>query len=126
MNTTLAYREYLARVELDLDAGILHGEVVNLRDVLTFQATSIDELRREFANTMDDYLAFCAERGQQPERPFSGRALLRMPPDLHRAVATCAARSGLSLNRWVVARLRECTARDLPGAPTPEERAPWV
>ena len=85
MSTTLEYKEYLARVEIDLDAGILHGEVINLRDVITFQATSIDQLRQEFANSVEDYLAFCAQRGQEPDRPYSGNTLLRMPPEVHRA-----------------------------------------
>jgi len=120
MNTTLEYKEYLARVEIDLDAGILHGEVINLRDVITFQATSIDQLRQEFANSVEDYLAFCAQRGQEPDRPYSGNTLLRMPPEVHRAVATCAARAGLSINKWAVAKLRECAAEVLTPAPTGE------
>lgn len=126
MSTTLEYKEYLARVEIDLDAGILHGEVINLRDVITFQATSIDQLRQEFANSVEDYLAFCAQRGQEPDRPYSGNTLLRMPPEVHRAVATCAARAGLSINKWAVAKLSECTAHDLQRAPIPEVRTPWV
>jgi len=110
MSGMMEYREYLARVEIDLEAGILHGEVINLRDVITFQAATIDDLRREFANSVEDYLAFCAERGEKPDRPFSGNLMLRMPPELHRSVAARAAREGSSLNAWIVARLRECVA----------------
>lgn len=117
MSAMMEYDQYVARIEIDLDAGILHGQVINLRDVITFQGASIDELRREFANSVEDYRAFCAERGEQPDRPFSGNLMLRMPPDLHRALATCAAKDDSSLNGWIVAKLRECASSDLSTAP---------
>ena len=68
----MEYKGYIARVELDDEAGILHGEVINTRDVITFEGTSIEELREALADSVDDYLAFCAEQGQEPETPFSG------------------------------------------------------
>lgn len=108
------YKGYVAEVSFDDEAGIFHGEVVNTRDVITFQGRSVDELREALAGSIEDYLEWCAERGKEPERPFSGRLVLRMPPDLHRAAALAARREGKSLNRWIadaLARsLREPTA----------------
>lgn len=63
---------YLARVEFDDKANIFHGEVINIRDVITFQGKTVDELRKAFEDSVEDYLAFCAERGEEPDKPLSG------------------------------------------------------
>ena len=97
----LPYKDYLATIELDPDAGLFHGEVINTRAVLTFQGRSIDELSAAFSETIADYEDWCRERGKEPERPYSGSFTLRMPPDLHRRVAEAAARSGKSLNGFI-------------------------
>jgi predicted HicB family RNase H-like nuclease len=97
----LPYKDYLATIELDPDAGLFHGEVINTRAVLTFQGRSIDELSAAFSETIADYEDWCRERGREPERPYSGSFILRMPPDLHRRVAEAAARSGKSLNGFI-------------------------
>jgi predicted HicB family RNase H-like nuclease len=97
----MKYKDYLATVELDTDAGFFHGEVINTHAVLTFQGRSIGELQEAFAGTIADYEEWCRERGKQPERPYSGSLTLRMPPELHRRVAEAAARSGKSINAFV-------------------------
>lgn len=97
----MEYKGYTARVEFDDDAGVLFGEVLNLRDVVTFQGRTVDELRQAFRDSVDDYLAFCRSLGQPPDRPYSGRFVVRIDPDLHKAVATRAMLSRKSLNAWV-------------------------
>ena len=84
------------RVLLELDT----------RDVITFQGRSVDEIKSAFRASGDDYLAFCAERGEEPDKPFSGRLMLRLPKDLHRDVFVGARREGKSLNQYVVDHLR--------------------
>lgn len=103
----LQYKGYTGHVEYDQESGVLHGEVVDLRDVITFQGTCVGEIERAFRESIDDYLAFCKERGEDPDRPFSGRFMLRLSPDLHRAVYTRAQLSGKSLNQWISDRLAE-------------------
>lgn len=109
--TTMTYKSYEAIVEFDADAGIFHGEVINLRDVVTFQGRSVDELKRAFAETVDDYLAFCKSRGEEPEKPFSGQFVVRAEPSLHKAMATAAKRTGVSLNKWVTATLERALTK---------------
>jgi predicted HicB family RNase H-like nuclease len=97
----LEYKGYLGVVEFDNDAGLFHGEVVNLRDVITFQGDSVAELRQAFVDSVEDYLDFCAQRGENPEKPLSGRLLLRLEPDLHRKIYVKARIKQKSINRWV-------------------------
>jgi predicted HicB family RNase H-like nuclease len=107
--TTMTHDGYVARVELDEEAGLFHGEVVNTRDVLTFQGRTLDELKTAFADTIADYVDWCHERGKEPERPYSGNFTLRVSPELHRRIAAAAAREGKSVNAYVVSALERVT-----------------
>ncbi len=100
--TTMTYNGYIASIELDEEAGLFHGEVINTRDVLTFQGRTLDDLRIAFADTVADYIDWCRERGKEPDRPYSGNFTVRVSPDLHRRVATAAVRLGKSVNAFVV------------------------
>ena len=66
---TMACKGYQASIEFDDEAALFHGEVTGLRDVVTFQAKSEADLMQAFRESLEDYLAFCAERGEEPERP---------------------------------------------------------
>ena len=103
--STMVYNGYEAVIEYDEEAGLFHGEVINLRDVITFQGSSVSELKQALEESVEDYLAFCRERGEEPEKPFSGQFVVRVEPGLHRALVTAAKRSGMSLNRWIARAL---------------------
>lgn len=106
---TMAYQGYEAVVTYDEDAELFHGEVMNLRDVITFQGRSVAELKTAFAESVTDYLAFCQARGEEPEKPYSGQFVVRVEPALHKSVVTAAKRAGLSLNKWVAATLERAS-----------------
>ncbi|MBN2683978.1 MAG: type II toxin-antitoxin system HicB family antitoxin [Pontiellaceae bacterium] len=97
----MEYKGYIGKVEFDDEANIFHGEVINLRDVVTFQGETVGELREAFKDSVDDYLEFCEERGQSPEKPYSGKFMVRVEPELHKAVAMRAKMDHKSLNAWV-------------------------
>ncbi|MHC1549909.1 type II toxin-antitoxin system HicB family antitoxin [Phyllobacterium sp. K27] len=103
--TTMHYKGYEAVIEFDEEENIFHGEIVNLRDVITFQGASATALKKAFADSVEDYLTFCKERGEEPEKPFSGQFVVRTEPVLHKAISGAARRAGISLNKWVVATL---------------------
>lgn len=96
------YKGYTATVEFDPDEMLLHGRVDNLRDVVTFHAESVGGVQDAFHEALDDYLDLCSERGEEPDRPYSGRFVVRLDPDLHRLAASAAERGRVSLNAWVM------------------------
>ncbi len=96
----MEYKGYLSHTEFDDESDIFHGEVINIRDVITFQGKSVDELRKAFKESVDDYLEFCAERGQEPDKPFSGRFTVRLLPEQHRKVVLAAEKAGKSTDKW--------------------------
>ena len=97
----MEYKGYIGKVEIDDEAGILHGEVINIRDVITFEGLSVDEVQKAFHESVDDYLAFCAARSEDPEKPFSGKFVVRLPAELHRKAYIQAKLADKSLNGWV-------------------------
>jgi predicted HicB family RNase H-like nuclease len=114
----MEYKGYVGQVEFDGDAGVFHGEVLGTRDVITFQGRSVAELKSAFRDSVDDYLAFCRQRGEEPDRPFSGQFVTRIPPELHRKVHVAATKSGKSLNAFVAEQLQSAVAgKSLPAAP---------
>ncbi len=105
----IEYLGYTGHVEFDAEAGLFHGEVLDTRDVITFQGTSVEELVQAFRDSVDDYLEFCRERNEEPNKPFSGRMMLRLPPELHRLAYAEAKKEGKSLNQWIADKLRQAS-----------------
>lgn len=101
----MKYKGYIGQVSYDDDAKIFHGEVVGLRDVITFQGTSVRELEKAFKDSVDDYLAWCEERGEEPEKSFSGNLRIRISPSLHAKLAREATLHGESLNAFITEKL---------------------
>ncbi|GER94853.1 type II toxin-antitoxin system HicB family antitoxin [hot springs metagenome] len=97
----MTYKGYTAKVEFDEDAMIFHGEVIGIRDVVTFQGKSVKELEKAFKDSVDDYLEFCKERGEKPDKPFTGKFVVRLSPELHRKIYIAAMKSGESINTWL-------------------------
>ena len=101
----MEYKGYIGHVEFDDDADIFHGDVINTRDVITFQGKTVEEIKQAFRDSVEDYLEYCTKLGQQPEKPFTGKFMLRISPDLHRKIYVAAKHSGESINAWIKEQL---------------------
>ena len=109
----IRYKGYQAAISFDHEAEVFHGEAVGTRDVIIFEATSVEELKKEFQFSIDDYLSMCAEQGQPPDKPFSGKIPLRIPPEIHRAAIAAAKARGKSLNAWIAETVEEAAAKTI-------------
>jgi len=103
----MTYKGYSGKAEYDDEAGIFHGEVIGLRDVVTFRGTSVKELQKSFKESIDDYLDFCESMNKAPDIPASGKLILRIPPELHSYAAITAKAEGKSLNSWVAEAVKD-------------------
>ncbi len=101
----MKYKGYFGQVTYDDEAKIFHGEVIGLKDVITFQGTTVEEIGKAFRDSVDDYLEWCQERGEKPEKTYKGELRLRMQPDLHAHLALEAERKGVSLNELINSKL---------------------
>lgn len=113
MTTLLEYKGYIGKVDIDLDAEILHGEVMHLRDIITFQGKTIAEVHQAFHDSIEDYIEFCKSEGEEPEKPFSGRFIVRLTAEQHKLVTIAAMSTGNSINAWVAEHLSRDAEKEL-------------
>ena len=100
MTNTMTYKGYAARIAYDDEDGILTGQIAGIRDGVGFHADSVDALKAAFHEAVDDYVATCAKIGKKPQKPYSGRVMFRVDPEVHRKAALAAELAGKSLNQW--------------------------
>jgi len=111
MNNTMTYKGYTAIVGYSAEDECLVGHIAGINDVIGFHADSVEEIRKVFQETVDDYLATCAKIGREPNKSYSGKVTLRLPPELHAQLAVQAEAKGSSLNNWMVSRLSQSVAQ---------------
>lgn len=96
----MSYKGYAASMVFDTEDKIIVGRVLDIDDVIAFHGESVSEFESNFHAAVNDYLAACAQLGDKPEKPASGKLMLRIAPEVHAAALKAAARSGISLNKW--------------------------
>ena len=106
---TMSHNGYTARVEYDERDNIFVGRVLGIRSMISFHGETVAELRTEFEHAVDDYLAECAQDGVSPEKPASGKLLLRVSPEIHGRALVAAQAAGKSLNQWATEVLQHAT-----------------
>ena len=109
---TMSYRGYTARIEFDERDGIFVGRALGLRSIISFHGQTVEELRAQFSAAMDDYVADCQEQGVSPEKPASGKLLLRVTPEIHSQALIKAQATGKSLNQWATEALERAMRAD--------------
>jgi predicted HicB family RNase H-like nuclease len=107
MTNVMTYKGYRARVEYDDGDGILFGRIAGIDDGAGFHADNVPALRTAFHQAVDDYLETCARIGKTPHKPYSGKLMLRVSPDLHAQIAIAAELQGKSINQLGEQALRK-------------------
>ena len=97
----MEYKGYVGVVEYDNEAKIFHGDVINTKDVITFQGKTVNEIEKAFKDSINVYIDWCKEEGVEPEKPYSGKFNVRLDPQLHRQIAILAKKRRMSLNSFV-------------------------
>lgn len=106
MSSAMTYKGYSARVEYDADDEILFGRIAGITDGVGFHADNVPELKAAFEEAVDDYIETCAKVGKLPQKPFSGKLMLRVDPAVHASASVAAELAGTSLNQWAEGVLR--------------------
>jgi predicted HicB family RNase H-like nuclease len=106
----MMYKGYAARVEFDADDRIFFGRLADIDDIVTFHGESVKELENEFRSAVDSYLEMSERVGKPAQKPYSGRVMLRVPTEIHAALAVAADSSGKSLNQWATEVLRRAVS----------------
>ncbi len=104
---TMTYKGYTARIEFDERDAIFVGRVLGVKAVIGFHGETVAELRADFEAAIDFMIDDCKARGETPEKPASGKLMLRVPPEVHAAALVAAQATGKSLNQWAAEILGE-------------------
>jgi predicted HicB family RNase H-like nuclease len=104
---TMRYKNYAARIEYSDEDQCFVGHIAGIRDIVGFHGESVNDLRAAFEEAVDDYLETCERAGLAPQRPYSGKVMLRIPPELHAEIAMRAEACGKSLNQWAAEALAQ-------------------
>jgi predicted HicB family RNase H-like nuclease len=96
----MSYKGYAARIEYSDEDECFVGRIAGIRDIITFHGASVEEVRQAFHEALNFYLESCLEHGDSPNKPYSGKLMLRVAPEVHAAMATAAEVSGKSINQW--------------------------
>ena len=104
---TITYKGYTASVGFDDRDNIFVGRVIGVRDIIGFHGETVAEMRADFEAAIDFFVEDCKRRGVTPEKPASGKLMLRIPPEVHGAALIAAQAAGTSLNQWAAKVLAE-------------------
>lgn len=121
------YGNYIAKLEVDAEEGVLHGRVLNISDVVSFQGKTVREAEQEFRKAVDAYIETCKQKGKEPAKPFSGKLPFRTTPEIHRDIYIAATRADKSINSWMEEILAKAAQRpNLAHPQTPEDRSEFA
>lgn len=107
MTQTLLYKGYQGTVDADVESNVLHGKILFINDLVTYEADTLPELKKEFETSVDDYLETCKEIGKEPDKPFSGTFNIRIGKEIHQQIARIAASDSISINQFILDSLNE-------------------
>lgn len=112
----LNHRGFTAAVEFDAEDRILVGRIAGINDVIGFHGRDAEEIEAAFIEAVEDYLETCDRVGKNPEKPYSGKVMLRVQPSIHAQAALAAQLKGVSLNQFGEAALRAAVEQVVSGA----------
>ncbi len=110
MKNVLQYKGYTGSVAFDAEDKIFYGRVLGIRALIGFEGTTVEDLEKDFHAGVEDYIAMCAEKGIEPEKPFKGTFNIRLDPSLHQRLVTHAMDEGKTLNAFIKEALEKAVS----------------
>jgi predicted HicB family RNase H-like nuclease len=101
MKDILVYKEYIGSVHFNSEDEVFYGKIEGIDDLLSFEGSSVRELKKAFEDSVDDYLELCMKEGKKLEKSYKGSFNVRISPDIHKRAKQIAIRKGISLNQFI-------------------------
>jgi predicted HicB family RNase H-like nuclease len=112
MKNTITYKNFIGSISFSSEDEVFHGKIEGIDDLVTFEGTTVEELKNAFYEAVDDYLETCAEIGKKPEKSYKGTFNIRIKPELHQKIARKALIKGYSLNQFVEKALEDFMVKE--------------
>lgn len=117
-NDILTYKGYSTRVLYSVEDRILYGKIEGIADLINFESDTPDGVEAAFHEAVDDYLAFCEEIGQEPDKEYKGTFNVRIDPKLHKEIDRAAHAEGISMNQYIANALTRYVEKTKDDTPT--------
>ena len=104
---TLTYKDYIGSVSFSSEDEVFYGKIEHINDLITFESDNAHDLKKAFEEAVEDYIAFCKEKGVKPDKPFKGSFNVRLKPTIHKLVYQKAIQQGMSLNKFIETTLEK-------------------
>ena len=112
MKNTITYKDYIGTVHFSEEDMVFFGKVIGITDSISFEGDTVESLVEDFHAAVDEYLAFCAECGKEPQQQYKGSFNVRIGADLHRRASLGASAKNISLNSYVEQAIEMQVAHD--------------
>ncbi len=110
MTKSMIYNGYHGSIEYSAEDDCLHGRLLNIDDIISYEGNSLAKIKAAFREAVDDYLAYCKEIGKEPNKPYTGKVMFRIDPQVHAKAALAAQLKGMSLNQWAERALEKAAS----------------
>lgn len=110
--SNLTYKGYTGTIEASIEDGCLHGQLLFITDIITYEGNTVEEIKTSFEEAVDHYLAYCQETGKPANKPYSGTFNVRVGQELHRKAVEVAYHQGINLNDFVVQSIKNSIAQN--------------
>ncbi len=80
--SVMKYKDYTALIEYSDEDGCLIGKVLGIRDVIVFEGTTVEDIRKNFHEMIDHYIIACAQAGREPNTPVA-EMMIPVSPELY-------------------------------------------
>ena len=101
MGNLITYKDYRGSIEYSAEDEVFYGKVIGINDLVSFEGTNVQDLKKSFKESIDDYLHACIQLAKEPEKEYKGQFNVRIPANLHKMAASIAALKNVSLNKFV-------------------------
>jgi len=101
MKDILLYKDYIGSVHFSTEDEIFYGKIEGITDLVSFEGSTVKELKKAFIGAVNDYLEFCVESGKEPLKSYKGSFNIRISPELHKQAVLIAQGEGISLNQLI-------------------------
>jgi predicted HicB family RNase H-like nuclease len=101
------YKEYTGSAIISVQDKCLHGRILFIDDIITYEGSSVEELQAAFEEAVDEYIVYCERTGKSPNKPYSGTFNIRIGSELHKKAAEAAYSGGIALNEYITRAVQE-------------------
>ena len=77
---TLNYKGYIGSIEVSEEDNCLFGKILDLPNdtMISYEGETVEQLKSDFMEAVDAYIAYCKENGIAPHKSYSGSLNIRV------------------------------------------------